>query len=137
VVTCTYDGMSHPVISYYTRVNARTLNNSRTKAEKAVQTQTVVLSPDWKTATETVAGINANGQQVNNHCRLRQAPVAERPLHHCAQRRAETTERDAGKPGPLSFFCSGNLADVLCERCPFASLPGGVNDISVTEPNDK
>jgi hypothetical protein len=71
-VMWTYDGMFLPVTrnpNYdavtYTRVNAYTLNNSRTKAGKAVQTQTVVLSPDGKTATATVTGATANGQQIN------------------------------------------------------------------------
>jgi hypothetical protein len=64
--------MSHPVTGNpsfdagtYTRVNAYTFSSARTKAGKAVGTETVVVSPDGKTATATVTGINANGQQVN------------------------------------------------------------------------
>ena len=67
-----FDGMPHPVTGNpnfdavaSTRVNAYTINNSRTKAGKVVGTQTVVLSQDGKTATSTVTGTNANGQQIN------------------------------------------------------------------------
>jgi hypothetical protein len=72
VDTWIFDRMPHPVTGYprfdavtSTRVNAYTINNSRIKAGKLVETETVVVSPDGKTATSTVTGTNANGQQIN------------------------------------------------------------------------
>ena len=68
-----YDGKSYPVAgvpdydaSSYKIVNGSTVEMTRTKAGKAVQTQTRVMSPDGKTLTFTVSGTNASGQQINN-----------------------------------------------------------------------
>jgi hypothetical protein len=68
-----YDGMPHPSTgspdfdaSAYTRVDAYTINVSRIKAGKVVQTGTLVTSRDGKTTTFTITGTDANGRQVNN-----------------------------------------------------------------------
>jgi uncharacterized protein YcnI len=68
-----YDGKSYPVTgvpdfdaSTYKIVNESTVEMTRTKAGKAAQTQTRVISADGKTLTFTATGINANGQQINN-----------------------------------------------------------------------
>ena len=50
----------------YTRGDARTINVSRLRDGKVVQTGTWVVSPDGKTLTATYTGTNPNGQQVNN-----------------------------------------------------------------------
>ena len=63
------DGKPHPVTGQaggvdaqtYTRVDAHTVNVSRLKDGKVIQTMTWVVSPDGKTLTETFT--NANGQQ--------------------------------------------------------------------------
>jgi hypothetical protein len=67
------DGKPHAVTGLagadaqsYTRVDARTLNVSRMKDGKVVQTGTWVVSPDGKTLTVTSTGTNPNGQQINN-----------------------------------------------------------------------
>ena len=67
------DGKPHPVTGLagidaqaYTRVDARTLNVSRLKDGKVIQTGTWVVSPDGKALTVTFTGTNANGRQVNN-----------------------------------------------------------------------
>jgi hypothetical protein len=52
--------------STYKIVNESTVEMTRTKAGKAAQTQTRVISADGKTLTFTATGINANGQQINN-----------------------------------------------------------------------
>jgi hypothetical protein len=52
--------------SSYKAVNASTVEMTRTKDGKAVQTQTRVMSADGKTLTFTATGTNAKGQQVNN-----------------------------------------------------------------------
>ena len=71
-----YDGQPHQTTavagtlpydsSAYTRVNANTLNFTRTKAGKVVLTGTSVVSPDGKTYTVTTTGTDADGRQVNN-----------------------------------------------------------------------
>jgi len=68
-----YDGKSYPVTgvpdfdaSSYKVVNESTVEMTRTKAGKVVQTQTRVMSADGKTLTFTGTGTNANGQQINN-----------------------------------------------------------------------
>ena len=71
-----YDGQPHPTTavagtlaydsSAYTRVNANTLNFTRTKAGKVVLTGTSAVSPDGKTYTVTTTGTDADGRQVNN-----------------------------------------------------------------------
>jgi hypothetical protein len=67
------DGKPHPVTGLagidaqaYTRVDARTLNVTRLKDGKVIQTGTWVVSPDGKALTVTFTGSNANGRQVNN-----------------------------------------------------------------------
>jgi hypothetical protein len=66
------DGKSYPVTgvpdfdaSTYKQVNGSTMEYTRIKAGKAVQTGTRVLSADGKTLTFTTTGVNANGQQIN------------------------------------------------------------------------
>jgi hypothetical protein len=68
-----YDGQPHPSTgirdfdaSIYTRVDAHTVNASRTKAGKLVQTETIVVSPDGKTKTATRTGTDADGRQIND-----------------------------------------------------------------------
>ena len=68
-----YDGKSYPVMgvpdfdaSSYKVVNESTVEMTRTKAGKVVQTQTRVMSADGKTLTFTGTGTNAKGQQINN-----------------------------------------------------------------------
>jgi len=67
------DGKPHPVTGLagidaqaYTRVDARTLNVSRLKDGKVIQTGAWVVSPDGKALTVTFTGTNANGRGVNN-----------------------------------------------------------------------
>jgi hypothetical protein len=59
-----------PAIAYdvttNTRVDAYTVNFSRTKAGREVQTGTRVVSQDGRTLTFTVTGTGANGEQINN-----------------------------------------------------------------------
>jgi hypothetical protein len=69
-----YDGQPHPTTavagtlafdaSAYTRADANTLNWTRTKAGKVVQTGTTVVSPDGKTYTVSTTGTDASGQQI-------------------------------------------------------------------------
>ena len=68
-----YDGKSYPVTgvpefdaSSYKVINESTVEMTRTKAGKVVQTQTRVMSADGKTLTFTGTGTNAIGQQINN-----------------------------------------------------------------------
>jgi hypothetical protein len=68
-----FDGMFYPSAgstdfdaSAYTRVDAYTVNFSRMKDGKVVQTGTQVVSQDGRTWTESTTGIDANGRQVNN-----------------------------------------------------------------------
>jgi hypothetical protein len=67
------DGKPHPVTGLagtdaqtYTRLDARTLNVSRLKDGKVVQTGTWIVSPDGKALTVSFKGTNANGREVNN-----------------------------------------------------------------------
>jgi hypothetical protein len=67
-----YDGQPHPVMGNpdvdtrsYIRVDEHTVISASMKAGKLVQVTTLVLSPDGRTITTTVRGINAAGQQVN------------------------------------------------------------------------
>ena len=71
--TSTFDGKDHPVTgnpdwdsNAYTRVDSHTLQVTRKKAGKVVQTGTNVVSKDGKTRTVTVTGVNAQGQKINN-----------------------------------------------------------------------
>jgi hypothetical protein len=64
------DGKPHPVTGFpaynastYTRVDAHTVNFTRLKDEKVVQTGTTVLSSDGKTWTATLINA-ANGQNI-------------------------------------------------------------------------
>jgi hypothetical protein len=66
-----YDGKSYPVTggpdydaASYKRVNG-SVEVTLTKAGKAVQTGTLVISADGKTLTITNTGVSANGQQIN------------------------------------------------------------------------
>jgi hypothetical protein len=68
-----YDGKSYPITgvpdfdaSSYKAVNESTVEMTRTKAGKVIQTQTRVMSPDGKTLTFTATGTNAKGEQINN-----------------------------------------------------------------------
>jgi hypothetical protein len=67
------DGKPHPVTgipaydaSAYTRVDAYTINITRTKGGKVVQTATALTSQDGKTITFTSTGTDADGRQINN-----------------------------------------------------------------------
>ena len=67
------DGRSYPYTGSpafdsesYRQVNDYTLESTRTKAGKVVQTTTRVLSADGKTRTVTTTGVNERGQQINN-----------------------------------------------------------------------
>jgi hypothetical protein len=73
VVIDVLDGIAHPVTGIpnydaaaHTRVDAYTQINSHTKAGKLVDTVTLVVSPDGKTLTVTMIGIDANGRGFNN-----------------------------------------------------------------------
>src|SRR5262245_14448376 len=68
-----YDGKPYPTTgssiydsSAYTRVDASTVNFTRTKAGNVVQSGTQVVSKDGKELTITTRGTGANGQQINN-----------------------------------------------------------------------
>jgi hypothetical protein len=67
------DGKSHPIMGVpaydaasYKMVNDSTYWLIRTKGGKLVQTLTSVLAADGKIETTTIAGVNANGQQIYN-----------------------------------------------------------------------
>jgi hypothetical protein len=67
-----YDGQPHPTTgsqrydaSTHTQVDAHTINYSRTKAGKVVETGTGVVSQDGKTLTVTVKGTDASGREYN------------------------------------------------------------------------
>jgi hypothetical protein len=73
VYTRIEDGQPHPSTgspvfdaSAYTRVDAYTVNVTRTKAGKVVVTGTIVVSRDGKTLTQTSTGTDANGRQFTN-----------------------------------------------------------------------
>jgi len=72
VLVIVTDGESYPVTGVpdfdaasYKQVNDSTVEGTRTKAGRMVQTVTRVLSADGKTLTLTTTGVNANGQQIN------------------------------------------------------------------------
>jgi len=50
----------------YKLVNATTVNFSRLKSGKQVQTGSIEVSNDGKTLTVTTKGVNIKGQQINN-----------------------------------------------------------------------
>jgi hypothetical protein len=71
--TVVEDGKYYPVTgvpdfdsSAYKRIDANTLENTRMKAGRVVQSGRRVLSPDGRTLTFTATGVNANGQQIND-----------------------------------------------------------------------
>ena len=67
------DGKYYPVTgvpdfdsSAYKRVDAYTLENTRMKAGKVVQSGSRVMARDGRTLTFTARGVNAKGQQIND-----------------------------------------------------------------------
>ncbi len=72
--TTAYDGKDSPVITgsqdydavNFKRIDARTIEGTRMKAGKVVQTYSRVVSQDGKVMTITTKGTNAKGQKVNN-----------------------------------------------------------------------
>jgi hypothetical protein len=65
------DGKPHPVTGFpaydastYTRVDAHTINYTRMKDGKVVQTGTAVTSPDGKMFTSTFKNVGPNAQQI-------------------------------------------------------------------------
>src|ERR671912_1411819 len=70
--TATFDGNDHPVkgspdwdTTALKRVDARTIEFTRKKAGKIVQTARSVVAADGKSRTVTVTGVNARGQKLN------------------------------------------------------------------------
>ena len=70
--TATFDGKDHPVkgnadwdTTALKRIDARTIEFTRKKGGKVVQTARSVVAADGKTRTVTVTGVNAQGQKVN------------------------------------------------------------------------
>jgi hypothetical protein len=73
VFTASYDGKDYAVTgnpdydaTSMKRIDANTVELSRKRAGKVVQTATNVVSKDGKTRTITVTGVNAQGQKINN-----------------------------------------------------------------------
>lgn len=71
--TANYDGKDYPVTGNpdwdmvsLKRVDANTVEFTRKRAGKVVQTATSVVSKDGKTRTITTTGVNALGQKINN-----------------------------------------------------------------------
>jgi hypothetical protein len=67
------DGKAHPVTgvpdfdtSAYKRLDAYTVDNTRMKAGRIVQTGTRFLSREGRTLVFTQKGVNAGGQQIND-----------------------------------------------------------------------
>jgi hypothetical protein len=70
--TATFDGKDHPVkgnpdwdTTALKRIDDRTIEFTRKKGGKVVQTARSVVAADGKTRTVTVTGVNAQGQKVN------------------------------------------------------------------------
>jgi hypothetical protein len=70
--TANFDGKDYPVTGNpdwdalsVKRVDSHTIEFTRKKAGKTVQTATSVVSKDGKTRTVTTAGVNAQGQKIN------------------------------------------------------------------------
>jgi hypothetical protein len=68
-----FDGKSYPYTgspvydaSSWKQVNASTMEVTRTKAGRVVQTMTIVLSADGKSRTNTTTGVDEKGQQIND-----------------------------------------------------------------------
>jgi hypothetical protein len=71
--TANYDGKDYPVAGQpdwdaiaLKRIDASTVEMSRKKAGKVVQTVTRVVSKDGKVYTSTAKGTNAKGETINN-----------------------------------------------------------------------
>jgi hypothetical protein len=71
--TANYDGKDNPVTGNpdwdmvsLKRINANTVEMTRKRAGKVVQTATSVVSKDGKTRTITATGVNAQGQKIHN-----------------------------------------------------------------------
>jgi hypothetical protein len=71
--TANYDGKDYPVTGNpawdmvsLKRVNANTVEYTRKRGGKVVQTATSVVSKDGKTRTITATGVDAQGQKINN-----------------------------------------------------------------------
>ena len=71
--TANYDGKDYPVTGSpdwdtvsLNRINASTVEYTRKRAGKVVQTATGVVSKDGKTRTITSTGVNAQGQKIHN-----------------------------------------------------------------------
>src|SRR5262245_46384178 len=71
--TAMFDGKDHPVTgnadydaTMMKRVDSHTIEFTRKKAGKAVQTATSAVSKDGKTRTVTTTGTNAQGQKISN-----------------------------------------------------------------------
>ena len=71
--TADFDGKDNPVTGNpdwdtvsLKRINANTVEYTRKKAGKVVQTATSVISKDGKTRTITSTGVNAQGQKIHN-----------------------------------------------------------------------
>lgn len=71
--TANFDGKDYPVTGSadfdtvsFKSANPNTLEFSRKKGGKVVQTGTMVVSADGKTRTITATGTNAQGQKINN-----------------------------------------------------------------------
>ena len=71
--TANYDGKDYPVTGNpdwdmvsLKRINANTVEFTRKRAGKVVQTATSLVSKDGKTRTITSTGVNAQGQKINN-----------------------------------------------------------------------
>ena len=70
--TASFDGTDSPVkgnpdwdTTAIKRVDARTIEFTRKKGGKVVQTARSVVAADGKTRTVTVTGVNAQGQKIN------------------------------------------------------------------------
>jgi hypothetical protein len=71
--TAMFDGKDHPATgnpdfdaTMMKRVDSHTIEFTRKKGGKVVQTATSVVSKDGKTRTITTTGTNAAGQKINN-----------------------------------------------------------------------
>lgn len=71
--TANYDGKDYRVTGNpdwdmvsLKRINANTVEFTRKRAGKVVQTATSVVSKDGKTRTITTTGVDAQGQKINN-----------------------------------------------------------------------
>lgn len=71
--TANYDGKDYPVTGNpawdavaLTRVDAHTVEVTRKKSGKVVQTGKYVMSKDGKTRTITVTGVDEQGRKINN-----------------------------------------------------------------------